>query len=167
MLELVIANMPLPSGGWAVIAVSDFKMILLLTGLIVLTGGLWSVWQHREQFGQLQQQLEPKSLTFKFEHRKHVRRSIVGGLMAGCGIVLAGFYWVHEGRAFAILLAMLLLLIVGITILAVMDMLSISLRRGIKQLAETDTETDRAIAAAIAKHHSENSNASNDETNQS
>ena len=167
MLELVIANLPVASVGWTVFALSDFKMVLLLTGLIVLTGGLWSVLHHREHFRQLQQRMGKDARSFRFERRKHQRRSIVGGLIAGCGIVLAGFYWVHEGRAFAILLALLLLLIVGITILALLDMASIGLRRGIKQLAEPDTETDRAIAAAIAKHHSENSNASTDENNQS
>ena len=161
MLELVIAKLPVAAGQWAIVAESDFKVILLLTGLIVLTGGLWSVWHHREQFSQL----EPNSPTFQFERRKHQRRSIVGALVASCGIVLAGFYWVqvHDSGVFAILLALLLLLIVGITILAILDMVSIGLKHGIEQLAEPDTETDQAIAAAIAKYQDETSNASTDE----
>ena len=167
MLEFVIANIPVATSGWTIVALSDFKVILLLTGLIVLTGGMWSVWTHREQYSQLQQRLDLSPGVFTFERRKHQRRSIVAGLMAGCGIVLAGFYWVDEGRAFAILLALLLLLIVGITILAILDMVSIGLKHGIEQLAEPDTETDRAIAAAIAKHHSENLSTTTDENNKS
>ena len=62
----------------------------------------------------------------------------------------------EEGVAFAILLALLLLLIVGITILAVLDMISIGLKHSIKQLAESDIETDQAVAAAIAKYHQAN-----------
>ena len=167
MLELVIAKTPVAIGDWSLVAQSDFKIILLLTGLIVFTGGLWSVWHHREHFGQLRERLNHDSPTFPFERRKHQRRSIVGGLVASCGIVLAGFYWVHEGKAFAILLALLLLLVVGITILAMLDMVSIGFKHGIEQLAESDTETDRAIAAAIAKHHSENPNGSSDDSSQS
>ena len=169
MLELVIAKMSVAIGQWAIIAESDFKMTLLLTGLTVLTGGLWSVWHHREHFSQLQKRLDQDSHAFLFERRKHQRRSVVGGLVASCGIVLAGFFWVrvHDGKVFAILLALLLLLIVGITILAVLDMVSIGLKHGIKQLAEPDNETDRAIAAAIAKHQNENSNSALDDNNNS
>ena len=169
MLELLIVKIPVIMGQSGIVADSDFKMILLLTGLIVLTGGLWSVWHHRQHFSQLQTRIEHDSPTFPFERRKHQRRSIVGALVACCGIVLAGFYWVqvHDGGAFAILLGLLLLLIVGITILAILDMVSIGLKHGIEQLAEPDTETDRAIAAAIAKHQSENSNASTDDNNNS
>lgn len=164
MLELVIASTPIATGEWSVVALSDFKMILLLSGLIVLTGGLWSVWTHRQHINQLQLRSEKGARTC-FDRRKHQRRGIVGGLVASCGIVMSGFYWVDEGRAFAILLALLLLLIVGITILAILDMVSIGLKHGIEQIAEPDTETDRAIAAAIAKHHRENG--STDEHGQS
>ena len=169
MLELVIAKIPVATEQWTIVAESDFKMILLLTGLIVLTGGIWSVLHHRQHFSQLQTRLQPDSATFCFERRKHQRRSIVGGLVASCGIVLAGFYWVqvHDGKVFAILLGLLLLLIVGITILAVLDMVAIGLKHGIEQLAEPDNETDRAIAAAIAKHQNENSNAAADENSNS
>ena len=173
MLELLIANLLVINGVWTVVAQSDFKMILLLTGLIVLTGGLWSAWYHRQQFSQLQTRLERDDPAFSFERRKHQRRGVVGGLVASCGIVLAGFFWVrvHDGGVFAILLGLLLLLIVGITILAIMDMVSIGLKHGIEHLAEPDTETDQAIAAAIAKHQSENlnekPNASSDDHNQS
>ena len=169
MLELVIAKISVATGQWGIVAESDFKMICLLTGLIVLTGGLWSVWHHREHFSQLQAELKRDSPKFLFERRKHQRRITVGALVASCGIVLAGFYWVQkEGAfAFAILLALLLLLIVGITILAVMDMVSIGLKHGIDQLAEPDTETDQAIAAAIAKHHDETSGSSTDENENS
>ena len=169
MLELLIAKIPVAAGQWAIVADNDFKMVLLLTGLIVLTGGLWSVWHHRQHFSQLQSRLKHDSPTFPFERRKHQRRSIVGALVACCGIVLAGFYWVdvHDGGVFAILLGLLLLLIVGITILAVWDMVSIGLKHSIEQLAEPDSETDRAIAAAIAKHQRENSNVSTDENSNS
>ena len=161
MLEFVIAKITVATRQWGIVADSDFKMTLLLTGLIVLTGGLWLVWHHREQFSQLQTQLKSDSPSFTFERRKHQRRSIVGALVASCGIVLAGFYWVQREGAFAILLALLLLLIVGITILAILDMISIGIKHSIEQLAETDTEADQAIAEAIAKHHDEN--ASTDE----
>lgn len=164
MLETVITNLTVTEQ--SILATqSDFKMILLLTGLVVLTGGLWSIWHHREQCNQLPNRLKQDSRTLPSERRKHQRRSIVGGLVASCGIVMAGFFWVEEEVAFAILLALLLLLIVGITILAVMDMVSIGIKQSIKQLAESDTETDQAIAAAIAKHHeaSGNEDASNDD----
>jgi len=156
MLELAIVNPTIVTGQSIVVAQSDFKVILLLSGLVVLTGGLWSLWHHREHFSQLLPQLEHDSPTLRFERRKHQRRSIVGGLMASCGIVMGGFFWVEEGVAFAILLALLLLLIVGITILAVLDMISIGLKHSIKQLAESDIETDQAVAAAIAKYHQAN-----------
>jgi len=167
MLELVIANSSVATGEWTVVALSDFKLTLLLAGLIVITGGLWTVWIHRRNLNQLQQRLKKGSSASCFDRRKHQRRSIVGGLITSCGIVMSGFYWVDEGRAFAILLALLLLLIVGITILAVLDMVSIGLKHGIEQLAEPDTETDRVIAAAIAKHHSETSQALTDDNGKS
>ena len=156
MQELVTINPAIAIEQSVVVAQSNFKVILLLSGLVVLTGGLWSIWHHREHFSQLLTQLKQDSPTLRFERRKHQRRSIVAGLMASCGIVMAGFFWVEEGIAFAILLALLLLLIVGITILAVLDMVSIGLKHSIKQLAESDTETDQAIAAAIAKHRKAN-----------
>lgn len=152
MLELALVNPTIVTGQGIIVAQSNFKVILLLSGLVVLTGGLWSIWHHREHFSLLMPQLKNDSPTLRFERRKHQRRSIVAGLMASCGIVMAGFFWVEEGIAFAILLALLLLLIVGITILAVLDMVSIGLKHSIEQLAEPDTETDQAIAAAIAKH---------------
>ena len=69
---------------------------------------------------------------------------------------MAGFFWVEEGVAFSILLAMLLLLLVGIAFLAMLDMVSIGLKHSIKQLAESDAETDQAIADAIAKYQEAN-----------
>ena len=152
MLELAIDNPTIVTVQSIVVAQSNFKVILLLSGLVVLMGGLWSTWHHREHFSQLLTKFKQNSPAFRFERRKHQRRSIVAGLMASCGIVMAGFFWVEEGVAFAILLALLLLLIVGITILAILDMVSIGLKHSIEQLAESDTETDQAIAAAIAKH---------------
>ncbi len=156
MLELAIARATVVTGQGLLAAQSDFKMILLLTGLVVLTGGLWSVWHHREHFNRRLSQQGQGSRVRPSERRKHMRRSIVGGLVASCGIVMAGFYWVQEEVAFAVLLGLLLLLIVGITILAVLDMVSIGIKRGIEQLVESDAETDQAIAAAIAKHHEAN-----------
>ena len=165
MPEPLIAPPVIGAGQW-IVAQSDFKMILLLTGLAVLTAGLWLVWHHREQFRHLSKRLKQDSPNYRFEHRKHQRRTIVGGLVSSCGIVLAGFYWVQEGVAFAILLALLLLLTISINILAVLDMVSIGIKHSIEQLAEPDTETDQAIAAAIAKHHdaNQNTNASTDDT---
>ena len=152
MFELLTTNSVVVVGQSFLATQSDFRIILLLTGLVVLTGGLWSIWHHPEHFAELQCQLKQDSPRLRFERRKHQRRSIVGGLVTSCGIVMAGFFWVQEEVAFAILLALLLLLIVGITILAVLDMVSIGIKHSIEQLAESDTETDKAIAAAIAKH---------------
>lgn len=157
MLVPLIAYLAI-GAGQVIVAQSDFKMILLLSGLVVLTGGLWQAWFHREQFNHLPKRLKQDSPQYRFEHRKHHRRTIVGGLVASCGIVLAGFFWVQEGVAFAILLVLLLLLTVSINILAMLDMVSVGIKRGIEQLAEPDNETDQAIAAAIAKHHDANTN---------
>lgn len=158
MLQPVLANTITALGQWMIFAQSDFKVILLLTGLTVLTGGLWSLYHHRENFGELIRQPRQETLSFRFERRKNQRRTIVACLMACCGIVLSGFYWVHEGRSFAILLALLLLLLFGITVLAMMDMVSIGLKHSIEQITEHDSETDRVIAAAIAKHKNAENN---------
>jgi len=143
MLQPVLANTITALGQWMIFAQSDFKVILLLTGLTVLTGGLWSLYHHRENFGELIRQPRQETLSFRFERRKNQRRS------------------------FAILLALLLLLLFGITVLAMMDMVSIGLKHSIEQITEHDSETDRVIAAAIAKHKNAENNqgAATDENN--
>lgn len=156
MLDFAIINPIILTGQNVIVARSDFKVVLLLTGLVVLAGGLWSAWHHCEHFRRLLAEHKQDSPALRFERRKHQRRSIVAGLMASCGIVLAGFFWVEEGVAFSVLLAMLLLLLLGIAILAMLDMVSIGLKHSIKQLAESDSQTDQAIADAIAKYQKAN-----------
>jgi len=82
MLELAIINPIILTGQSVIVARSDFKVILLLTGLIVLAGGLWSAWHHREHFNRLLAGHKQDSPALRFERRKHQRRSIVASLMA-------------------------------------------------------------------------------------
>jgi Tfp pilus assembly protein PilX len=132
-------------------ASGDFKIIILVVGLLVLAGGLLLVFFHRRDFdSRITNGLAANELTF--ERRKHGRRTAVGRLIVCLGVVMSSCYWVHEGLAFAILLGMMLLLILGITVLAYIDMVSVGLKLGLDRMAENNRDTNRAIDAAIAKH---------------
>ena len=116
----------------------------------MLLVGVALVFYHKFDFDRVLTGNTTKQIVV-FEHRKYHRRAMVGSMVASAGIVLATLNWIADARVYAVLLTVLLLLILGVLLLAIVDMFSVSLN----QITKKDEASEKAIVEAILKQRDE------------
>jgi len=128
------------SGAGLVAISQSVKNGSLVLGLGSLAGGIFSLYAHKHRYDEV---CNSPSMhrELAFETRKYRRRAIASSLIASTGIMLAGIYGVEEPRTIAIFVAVILLMLVGITGLAFFDLFSV----GIQEIARTDEPARQAL----------------------
>jgi len=122
----------------------------VLLGAAMLVVGVALVFYHKFDFDRVLASKATKRIIV-FEHRKYYRRAMVGSMVASAGIVLATLNWITDARVYVVLLTVLLLLILGVLLLAVVDMFSISLNH----IAKKDEESEKAALEALLRQREE------------
>ena len=111
----------------------------LAIGLCGFVSGVFLFLHHRRQWESIAKDTPERIV--QFELRKFRRRTIVSAMIASVGCVMSALYWVTDGRVFSIFILMALGLLVGILLIAFIDMFSV----GLHEIATPDQKAEKAM----------------------
>lgn len=105
--------------------------MFLIIGLASFAVGILLMFYHqRDWVAALNRARDSRSRLL--ETRKFRRRAVLASLISAAGCLMASTYWVVEPRMFAVMMAVLMLVLIGILGVAVLDVMSV----GLQQIAE-------------------------------
>jgi hypothetical protein len=137
MVEAVAeVMMPLPlicrlcdavsQSGLAVLGLSG-NVVLLLMGISSFCVGILLMFHHRREWeASFERAVDAR--TRKFEDRKFRRRAVLAAMISSAGCVMASTYWLVDPRRWATMMGVLILMLLGIILLAFLDLFSVGLR---------------------------------------
>lgn len=110
----------------AVLGVSA-NVFLLLMGISCFCAGVLLMFHHRREWeASFQSPVDPR--TRKFEDRKFRRRAVLATMISSAGCIMASTYWLVDPRRWATMMGVLILMLLGIILLAFLDLFSVGLR---------------------------------------
>ena len=104
------------------------RTIMLLCGVALFVAGIFLMIRHLQHWQHIQAN-EKDGRTRTFEFRKFRRRGTISCLMSIAGSSMTALYWAEEARVFALLALFLFASLVGILGLAILDLMSVSIRQ--------------------------------------
>ena len=114
--------------------------MFLVIGLIIFAVGILLMFHHqRDWSAALNRARDSRSRLF--ETRKFRRRAVLASLISAAGCLMASTYWVVEPRVFAVMMAVLMLVLIGILGVAVLDLMSV----GLQQIAEPNATAQKEM----------------------
>lgn len=103
------------------------NVILLLMGLSCFSVGILLMFHHRREWeASFERGVDAR--TRKFEDRKFRRRAVLATMISSAGCVMASTFWLVDPRRWATMMGVLILMLLGIILLAVLDLFSVGLR---------------------------------------
>lgn len=138
--ELVSAN-----SLFALLAASEnFLVYTLALGLCGIVTGFLLLFAHKRAYVTAMRAEDSERIR-SFESKKYRRRSIVSSMVASTGCMMAALFWVTEPKTFVIFILLILTLLLGILVIAFIDLFSVGLH--------TITKTDDAARKAMVEEY--------------
>lgn len=103
------------------------NVILLLMGISCFSVGILLMFHHRREW-EASFRSGVDARTRKFEDRKFRRRAVLATMISSAGCVMASTYWLVDPRRWATMMGVLILMLLGIILLAFLDLFSVGLR---------------------------------------
>lgn len=139
------AGMQTANGSIGLLAAGeDFLSYTLALGLSGILTGFLLLFAHKRAF-EASMKLEDNPRMRLFESRKYRRRSVVSSMIAATGCLMAALFWVTEPKIFAIFILLIMTLLLGILVIAFIDLFSVSLH--------SITKTDDAARKALVEEY--------------
>jgi hypothetical protein len=103
------------------------NLVLLLMGISCFSVGVLLMFHHRREWeASFVKGVDAR--TRKFEDRKFRRRAVLATMISSAGCVMASTYWLVDPRRWATMMGVLILMLLGIILLAFLDLFSVGLR---------------------------------------
>ena len=103
------------------------NLVLLLMGISCFSVGVLLMFHHRREWeASFVKGVDARTL--KFEDRKFRRRAVLATMISSAGCVMASTYWLVDPRRWATMMGVLILMLLGIILLAFLDLFSVGLR---------------------------------------
>jgi hypothetical protein len=122
----------------------NFLVYTLALGLCGILTGFLLLFAHKQSFDAAMR-AEDNERVRSFEARKYRRRSVVSSMVASTGCMMAALYWVTEPKTFVVFILLILTLLLGILVIAFIDLFSVGLH--------TITKTDDAARKAMVEEY--------------
>jgi len=121
------------------------NVVLLLMGIGCFSAGILLMFHHRREWeASFQRPVDAR--TRKFEDRKFRRRAVLATMISSAGCIMASTYWLVEPRRWATMMGILILVLLGIILLAFLDLFSVGLREITKG---NETAHERMVQKAL------------------
>lgn len=125
------------------------KPLFLAMGVATMTGGILMLLSHHREVKRVFADRSSSDALKRMETRKYRRRAATSSMIAMIGSLIAGCYWVTEKRVATLFLLMIFGLLVAITIMAIVDFMSV----GLRHLVARKAESEKAILEEIVRQH--------------